>query len=1100
MLVGGNFSMSDSELLIGNKGLFSASKTWKDHQEKFENNLGTYAYNHPAAKRAANKGLLKLKDTVLKASHAKTTDKEQQVIRDVFFSDKKESAGQVGKNVSSENIDKIIPRNAKALIDNTSDGNLRLKMTAFMNGAYFHDSGANLKQILRNNTGSFHQLGILNQGTLDLIEKSKKFDSNSLKKIDDEKLKQYKLSKQNSYKSLIQRQKSLSEEASNLKAHFNEQFLSYVKEDIPKFNNKIDMKINTFKNAKDVINKREKCESADEKSIDNWKLKMKDDLIKRQKNVDLYKKKAEQNTRNHYILKFIAKMKNKSLLKKMNLTEEELNHNFYDDFNALNTVKYQKPNYINKSPEEADQKVSDASIAKKRDDLIARQANVISYKQQAEQNTRNHYILKFIAKMKNKSLLKKMNLTEEELNHNFYDDFVALNKTNYKKPDHEYQDSPDYALDGSNAEEVSSEKLYKYINDRGSSYDDKLRKRKKDPSKDFDISVLGDLVQFKRITKDEKSRYLYILNRISDLEKLKPTLEFEANLEGDDLRKYYWYLTERTKNNMQDVDMYKWGFITKSSSLEGDNEHDEIINQFMSTIPERIKNLDQQMQQINNSTKPISEEDKKHSLKKLEKEKKKLQEFSTESLAQKLVNISNAARLDLNDTDSANFKRTADYYKSIGAELSESELNFLGTKENSGGNQTPINTDQALPWISGKMSSTLDTKSPFYEVLIHKKGMNLVTGISGTTARMLQSYKYLGFTDNEDLLNFRLALIGWMILGEDHSLYEILMGSHIVGVKGNENLSDASTMDKSVSPLSIDELRKNVCEQYNNKGLFPDEICYLEERFDDKHNNGMKINNASSVEDKVKNIDNAFNSDFAELGNSFSPAEALSIRSYTSMDYKFVNHILPLSPEKAEAEIEERVKYNIRQRLKHMTITGNYLPAFVRYKIRDYMLDSKSDPNISKPNIESDVNNIYNSHPDINAKHILAVFSSEIQIISSALKKIPNKYKGRIYRGFGIKKGHEAKYQVGQIIPFKKLTSTSTKLSKAEGFRNSAKGKGKVGALYDISATGKYGVDIHALSQYTDESEILMPPGAKIKITDVTKDENGDLYIKGDEV
>ena len=110
--------MSGSELLIGNKGLFS-SQSWKNRQEKFEHNLGEYAYNHPAAKRAANKGLLKLKNTVVKASRAKTADKKQQVIRDVFFSDNKKSAGQVGKNVSNKNIDKIIPRNTMALLNDT---------------------------------------------------------------------------------------------------------------------------------------------------------------------------------------------------------------------------------------------------------------------------------------------------------------------------------------------------------------------------------------------------------------------------------------------------------------------------------------------------------------------------------------------------------------------------------------------------------------------------------------------------------------------------------------------------------------------------------------------------------------------------------------------------------------------------------------------------------------------------------------------------------------------------------------------------------------------------------------------------------------------
>ena len=99
-----------------------------------------------------------------------------------------------------------------------------------------------------------------------------------------------------------------------------------------------------------------------------------------------------------------------------------------------------------------------------------------------------------------------------------------------------------------------------------------------------------------------------------------------------------------------------------------------------------------------------------------------------------------------------------------------------------------------------------------------------------------------------------------------------------------------------------------------------------------------------------------------------------------------------------------------------------------------------------------------------------------------------------------MSKDIDANSLVGQDVPFNKLTSTSTKLSTAEGFRNNARSSKKVGALLDISANGKYGVDIHALSQYIDESEVLMPPGAKVRVNEVTTAKNGDLYIKGDEV
>ena len=300
-------------------------------------------------------------------------------------------------------------------------------------------------------------------------------------------------------------------------------------------------------------------------------------------------------------------------------------------------------------------------------------------------------------------------------------------------------------------------------------------------------------------------------------------------------------------------------------------------------------------------------------------------------------------------------------------------------------------------------------------------------------------------------------------------------------------------MDRSVSPLNLDELRDNVCEKYNGKGLFPNEICYLEERFDGKHSNGLDVM-ACDINNKVKNIEKAFGKKMPSL----SAAEALSIRSYTTSDYKFINHILPLSPEKAELDIERRIKHNIKALFdndKQIYTQKRALPYFIDEKICDY----KCQDNSNSANIDTRINNIYNSHPDIQAKHVRAVFSSEIQIIAEALKRLPNKYGGTVYRGTGIIPGNEAKRKVGDIITFKKLTSTSVDQDKAEYFERQSIRSGKTGLMYQISANKKYGIPISSISNVEDECEVLMPPGAKIKVTDVTTDKNG-LYIKAEEV
>ena len=139
----------------------------------------------------------------------------------------------------------------------------------------------------------------------------------------------------------------------------------------------------------------------------------------------------------------------------------------------------------------------------------------------------------------------------------------------------------------------------------------------------------------------------------------------------------------------------------------------------------------------------------------------------------------------------------------------------------------PQFNDQKSPIISGKMSRKIvPSKNNNAQGMIDN-GFRLVAGISCTTSRMLYSFNQVVSRDLDSALKFREALMAWILPEEDHSLYEILKGSHLVGVKGNEDMTDAETMDRTVSPLSEDELRNNVCEHYNGKKLFPYEIALI---------------------------------------------------------------------------------------------------------------------------------------------------------------------------------------------------------------------------------------------------------------------------------
>lgn len=144
-----------------------------------------------------------------------------------------------------------------------------------------------------------------------------------------------------------------------------------------------------------------------------------------------------------------------------------------------------------------------------------------------------------------------------------------------------------------------------------------------------------------------------------------------------------------------------------------------------------------------------------------------------------------------------------EHYERLGIGLSEREMTN-GLDEN--GN---------LKWKEGQSYFRMDTP-------VTAEGMLQTAGPSGTTLRMLGAYRLLGASKN-DLLNFRLALIAWMVSSRDHSLYEILKGSHNAGVKGREDLSEAANMYRTVDPLNEDLIRWQLAPNHR----FPHETIYL---------------------------------------------------------------------------------------------------------------------------------------------------------------------------------------------------------------------------------------------------------------------------------
>lgn len=150
------------------------------------------------------------------------------------------------------------------------------------------------------------------------------------------------------------------------------------------------------------------------------------------------------------------------------------------------------------------------------------------------------------------------------------------------------------------------------------------------------------------------------------------------------------------------------------------------------------------------------------------------------------------------------------HYERLGIEPSKREMAFALETDADGRRQ--LRWKEGTAYFRPKREVTAD-------------GMLHTAGSSGTTLRMLGAYRMMGASQKE-LLDFRLALIAWMVSSRDHSLYEILKGSHNAGVKGSENLEEAAVMYTNIDPLDTRNLRENFIEGVRH--AFPHEIIYQE--------------------------------------------------------------------------------------------------------------------------------------------------------------------------------------------------------------------------------------------------------------------------------
>ncbi|MGW1030547.1 hypothetical protein ACWD4J_44140, partial [Streptomyces sp. NPDC002577] len=131
--------------------------------------------------------------------------------------------------------------------------------------------------------------------------------------------------------------------------------------------------------------------------------------------------------------------------------------------------------------------------------------------------------------------------------------------------------------------------------------------------------------------------------------------------------------------------------------------------------------------------------------------------------------------------------------------------------------------------VSGKAWFALDEDSELFREMHGRRGMPMTAGVSGTAAQMGNAFKLLN-VPGLDAEGLTLALIGWMLPLQDHSLYEILAGlqtADVVSSLAANPLDDAVRMYRSVPGVSSAELRQWVAVD----GMLPHEAAYWSKVF-----------------------------------------------------------------------------------------------------------------------------------------------------------------------------------------------------------------------------------------------------------------------------
>ena len=347
-------------------------------------------------------------------------------------------------------------------------------------------------------------------------------------------------------------------------------------------------------------------------------------------------------------------------------------------------------------------------------------------------------------------------------------------------------------------------------------------------------------------------------------------------------------------------------------------------------------------------------------------------------------------------------------------------------------------TDESLTWEEGGSTWDMKKDHKWVKSLTDKLKMPVLAGPSGTAQRFFQVYEWLGKPVNAK--DLRLALLGWMLVENDHSFHEIAQ----MGVEYGVPYTPGHAAYRNLDPLTEAEIRKNVNLDPKYPGLFPDEIQYHKKL--DAGEFALMKPYMDDLKERTKHaplIEEQFGMKKEAYKRSGLKYTLRPVTAYTTIAYQTINMVASGNPRFTKMLLSNMLKTG---RTKHRDILNAYRILYIEGKTRGELGDELydkyeklADDDLDELSFaQKNIIFVLAESPDVTVDDIIAEAKIHREHVNSGLEMLPT-FQGKVYRGEAQNVGGQS-YKKGTKVNVKKFLSASRNSGSAVSYAKSSAG------------------------------------------------------------